>query len=66
MPPPKVACVQTLVASPLVDLPPQQHDGLAAIFYTGGTTGLPKGRSHHRNLTGNAMHGVGVMGLTHA
>ena len=39
-------------------------DEVAAIFYTGGTTGLPKGAMlTHRNLTSNATHMIGMLAL---
>lgn len=40
-------------------------DDLAAIFYTGGTTGISKGALlTHDNLLHNAMHTIGLMQLT--
>jgi len=46
-----------LAANEPIALPQGTSEDLAAIFYTGGTTGLPKGAQlTHRNLTANAMH----------
>lgn len=56
---------ESLVASAPVTLPHAQHDHVAAIFYTGGTTGLPKGAMlTHRNLTANAIHTIGLLNMT--
>jgi acyl-CoA synthetase (AMP-forming)/AMP-acid ligase II len=56
---------EDLVATPVRDLPPIDEHDLAAIFYTGGTTGLPKGaRLSHGNLLANALHTIGLMQLT--
>lgn len=48
---------------PTVDLP-EDEDALAALFYTSGTTGRPKGaRTTHANLVANVDHACTVLGL---
>jgi long-chain acyl-CoA synthetase len=42
---------EDLLAAPVTALPLPNADDLCAMFFTGGTTGLPKGANHrHRNL----------------
>lgn len=49
---PRIACdgaedlLPALAATPAVELPPAELDATAALNYTGGTTGLPKGCIH--------------------
>jgi acyl-CoA synthetase (AMP-forming)/AMP-acid ligase II len=46
-----------LTATPDPALAERDENALAALFYTGGTTGLPKGvMLTHRNLVANAFH----------
>jgi long-chain acyl-CoA synthetase len=43
--------VEQLLAAPAATLPLPEPDDLCALFFTGGTTGLPKGAEHrHANL----------------
>ena len=50
---------------PFDDAPPVSPDSIAALFYTGGTTGLPKGvMLTHRNLVANAFNKIVACSLT--
>lgn len=43
--------VEELLAAPVTALPLPEPDDLCTMFFTGGTTGLPKGANHrHRNV----------------
>ena len=54
---------EALVAGPDHAYPGVDEDALAAISYTGGTTGTPKGvMLSHRNLLANALHNLAVTG----
>jgi long-chain acyl-CoA synthetase len=55
-----------LVAGPEHRFPGVDESALAAISYTGGTTGTPKGvMLSHRNLLANALHNLAVTGHAH-
>jgi long-chain acyl-CoA synthetase len=48
---PSGVTLEELLAEPAMPLPLPEPDDLCALFFTGGTTGLPKGADHrHRNL----------------
>ncbi len=64
-PPEGTIAYDTLAATEPADLPEPESEDVAAIFYTGGTTGLPKGvMLTHRNLTANALCVIGICRLT--
>lgn len=53
----------TVIAEPLAE-PARDLDALAALNYTGGTTGLPKGCEHtQRHMVYTAVSGAGANGL---
>ena len=59
-----IFALQTLAAEP-VDLPRVSPDTALAIFYTGGTTGVPKGAVlTHKSMQANAWNTIGGWGLS--
>jgi len=61
---PSIFSLQTMDAEP-IELPRVSPDSALAIFYTGGTTGVPKGAVlTHKSMQANAWNTIGGWGLS--
>ena len=66
-PAPDLTAYESLVSTPAAPVAPTRADDLAGIFYTGGTTGRPKGvMLTHGNLVANAKAMLIGFGFTEA